>query len=465
MLHRLVSWLVLVMLLALPVGSALAQAPAPYQVWYVASNETNPLPRIEYRDAGGTVVASYTLATDAFNWPQFGGGNLYGWSDQWIPVFDPTVGLIGYQLVELPQTTGDQDWSTFTQLAANPTEPIFAYGVMLQPADYTQSATSWVYVVDRRQGVARPVLNESTESFLAVAPLGWVNSNTLLLEDMPQGIGGYILFWQHVNVRALDLTTGATSLLGTLDGYSSDLQQTATVERDDAGIVTGLTLHALGSGAQAFHPLPNLGEVAYLGGGATFSPDNAYVAYQVARGTMQDEKYWTIVLNILTGESRVVLEDEAANNEVRYANIGGWLDNNRLVVGAAWTGQSAVIDVTTGAFLGEVPGALLGTTGDVSGFVPSGMIYAQCPGAPVSRLVPQARGRMTIIDGSTTNVRSWPGLSGEITAALPEGTTFTVSAGPTCADGYAWWSLQFDDGSYGYVAEGSAENYYLEPWQ
>jgi hypothetical protein len=64
-----------------------------------------------------------------------------------------------------------------------------------------------------------------------------------------------------------------------------------------------------------------------------------------------------------------------------------------------------------------------------------------------------------------TNVRQSPGVSGQIVAQQPEGTTFYIDGGPLCADGYTWWHLGFQDGTFGYVAEGDASAYYLEPWQ
>ncbi|MBN1966926.1 MAG: hypothetical protein JW910_19900, partial [Anaerolineae bacterium] len=82
---------------------------------------------------------------------------------------------------------------------------------------------------------------------------------------------------------------------------------------------------------------------------------------------------------------------------------------------------------------------------------------------PVSRLLPDTFGRVTFSTGQPVNVRDVP--SGEKIGTQPEGTRFLISGGPLCSGGYAWWAVTFDDGMWGYVAEGEPGNYYLEPWQ
>jgi len=255
--------------------------------------------------------------------------------------------------------------------------------------------------------------------------------------------------------------------LGWIDGYSHDLRYTATVLSNDQGI-TGLQVTEVASGNANVYPLPPLGEIPLVGGNAAFSPAATKVAYQVARSNPETEKYWTIVVDLASGQSRVVLEDEGINYEVRYADIGGWLDDQTLAIGSYWYGRTAIVDTSTGVMLREERGAFLGYAvgvTDVTGFAPSGVAYAQCPGAPPSRLIPGQRGRITFTDGTMTNVRQWASAQAEKVGTAPEGATFTINDGPRCADGYAWWDLQFDNGLSGFVAEGDATSYYLEPWQ
>jgi hypothetical protein len=72
-------------------------------------------------------------------------------------------------------------------------------------------------------------------------------------------------------------------------------------------------------------------------------------------------------------------------------------------------------------------------------------------------------GRVTITDGTPTRLRSAADLYSEQVTLMAEGTPFTVLDGPTCADGYRWWQLQLDDGTTGWAAEASPDEYFLEP--
>ncbi|MBZ0314888.1 MAG: SH3 domain-containing protein [Anaerolineae bacterium] len=92
---------------------------------------------------------------------------------------------------------------------------------------------------------------------------------------------------------------------------------------------------------------------------------------------------------------------------------------------------------------------------DVQANVPS------CPGAPTPRLTIGATGRVSFTNGQPLNIRQSP--AGERVGQLPEGTTFTVLQGPTCADGYFWYQVQAD-AQNGWAAEGDAEGYFIEPF-
>ena len=178
----------------------------------------------------------------------------------------------------------------------------------------------------------------------------------------------------------------------------------------------------------------------------------------------EHEKFWTIFLNLQTGAQTILLQDESTDYEVNYGQIGGWLDNNTLAVGQ-WTETSAIVDVNTGALLRTERGVFAGyatTIANPSYFAPSGDAFAQCLGTPTSQLQLTRPGRVTFTNGTPVNIRQSPG--GDKTGTEPEGATFIVNDGPTCKDGYAWWYLNFDaDGAYGWVAEGDAQQYYIEP--
>lgn len=445
-----------------------AQGGPPWlQVWYFGARDGSA-PRVEYRDAGEAVQASYTVTNDALYSPLQGYGLLTGWGQDALPVFNPYQGSI--LLHSVPNKPPDTD-AAFTVLSNAVPGPggQIAYTVSQLDMQAQQPGLSAIYVATPGRGDDRLVWQgQTTQPWQAVQPLGWsADGSTLLLHTMPQGIGGYILYWTYQDVQALALATGTTTALGNLDGYAADLSLTALVEYDAAGLV-GLRVTQVATGQSLFYPLPELGEQPMVGGNAVFAPDRARVAYQVARSNPDAEKLWTIVVDLMTGESRVVLIDEATGWEQRYGAIGGWLNATTLVVGGTWNAHSALVDVTTGTLLREQEGAFLGYAEGITsaeGFAPSGMAYAQCPGAPISRLGTGQRGRVTLTGGGLTNVRQSPGRDAALAGQVAEGAPFMVTAGPVCTDGYAWWWVTFDDGLSGAVAEGDAAGYYLEPWQ
>jgi hypothetical protein len=258
------------------------------------------------------------------------------------------------------------------------------------------------------------------------------------------------------------------SQLGTISGFSPSFDMVALVERSDNS-VTGMAVTDVLSGAVTRYALPQLGEMAQVGGAPIFSPDERYIAYQVARKDPDNEMFWTIVIDRVSGESRLVFTDAATEFHPEYGYIGGWLDNTTLAIGDIWSGNTAVVDVTTGALLRTEPGhVFLGyATGiqDTTGFAPQTEVVTSCPGTPIQRLRVSTTGRIAFTDGSPTNVRNAPGTQRAILASLPEGTTFTVIDGPVCEGNYSWWQLQFTDGLIGWVAEGDPGGYFLEPWQ
>ncbi len=89
-----------------------------------------------------------------------------------------------------------------------------------------------------------------------------------------------------------------------------------------------------------------------------------------------------------------------------------------------------------------------------------------CPGAPPSRLVPGGFGQVTITPAGQVavpvRVRDSAGRSGKLVGQLRDGMSFQVVDGPICKDGYAWWHVK-NETIDGWVAEGDANGYYVEP--
>lgn len=86
---------------------------------------------------------------------------------------------------------------------------------------------------------------------------------------------------------------------------------------------------------------------------------------------------------------------------------------------------------------------------------------SQCPGAPPSRLSVGGQGRVTPT-GTSNRLRLQPSTSAAILGNIPPGGAFVVLAGPTCANGYAWWQVNYS-GIIGWTAEGSGGEYWTEP--
>jgi len=84
-----------------------------------------------------------------------------------------------------------------------------------------------------------------------------------------------------------------------------------------------------------------------------------------------------------------------------------------------------------------------------------------CPGTQTSRLIVGQDGRVAE-PTVPNNLRATPSANGELIGQIPGGQQFSVMDGPVCADGFAWWQVNFN-GIVGWTVEGSANDYFLEP--
>src|SRR5258707_7188711 len=102
--------------------------------------------------------------------------------------------------------------------------------------------------------------------------------------------------------------------------------------------------------------------------------------------------------------------------------------------------------------------------------LPSGHARAQtvCAGTLPPRLVVGGRGQLTSTGPGQkivpVRVRESPGTKSKVIAQLEEGLVFQVLSGPECKDGYAWWQIS-NQGILGWIAEGDATDYFVEPVQ
>jgi len=85
-----------------------------------------------------------------------------------------------------------------------------------------------------------------------------------------------------------------------------------------------------------------------------------------------------------------------------------------------------------------------------------------CAAAPMNRLIVQERGRVTD-NGEKLNLRRGPGTDQQIIQRIDPGEIFMVLDGPTCAETYVWYQVDYQ-GAQGWIAEGDFERYYTEPY-
>lgn len=85
-----------------------------------------------------------------------------------------------------------------------------------------------------------------------------------------------------------------------------------------------------------------------------------------------------------------------------------------------------------------------------------------CPGTQPSLLMPGRQGQVSAASAAPNRVRSEPSTSASMIGEIPAGEYFDVLAGPTCADGWAWFQVRTET-LEGWMAEGSADEYWVQP--
>lgn len=91
---------------------------------------------------------------------------------------------------------------------------------------------------------------------------------------------------------------------------------------------------------------------------------------------------------------------------------------------------------------------------------PLEMTPESCPNTQPSRLYEGMMAR--VVPGTAANnLRESPTINAARIGSIPAGGELLVIAGPVCADGYAWFNVQYDDLT-GWTAEGSTSQYWLE---
>ncbi|HVO42046.1 MAG TPA: hypothetical protein VMT34_05475 [Aggregatilineales bacterium] len=87
-----------------------------------------------------------------------------------------------------------------------------------------------------------------------------------------------------------------------------------------------------------------------------------------------------------------------------------------------------------------------------------------CSTTPSVRLALGVTARVTFRGGAGAVVYEYPGTRFRPVATLADGAMVRVSAGPTCSGTSQWWRVTTASGADGWVDEGDASQYKLEPW-
>jgi hypothetical protein len=136
-----------------------------------------------------------------------------------------------------------------------------------------------------------------------------------------------------------------------------------------------------------------------------------------------------------------------------------------------------VIDVPGGVTEIPLTGQTATVTPEIGTPLPSPTITVtatppfECPNAPETQFEVGDTGRVTFTEGPSVRLRRDPVVEGSnIIKLLADGTKFEIIDGPECAidpdsgAAFVFWQISISGGSLkGWVAEGDAKEYFVEP--
>jgi len=199
----------------------------------------------------------------------------------------------------------------------------------------------------------------------------------------------------------------------------------------------------------------------------TSSPSGQYIAY-VASAGFSSELYTVgadgAEANLLTGVYEKFILSPAWSPDERSLVYALSEPGGKSVIIKVSVDGSATVQLTASESNAREPSWAAprssGAFNCSQGPMPVPATASSCPGAPASRLDVGERGQVT--PGVANNVRRGPSLRSGKIGSIPGGGVFMVIEGPTCADSYAWWKVNYQ-GLIGWTAEGVHGDYWLEP--
>jgi hypothetical protein len=124
---------------------------------------------------------------------------------------------------------------------------------------------------------------------------------------------------------------------------------------------------------------------------------------------------------------------------------------------AGWLAEASV----SGYFLGTIDDLVAAEQANQppTATPPLAVGNSHCEGAPSSRVTVGMTAE--VVSSVPLRLRSGPGA--DFVDSLEQGTRFSVVGGPECQGGFTWWSIQLEDGRSGWSAEGSRNEYFMQP--
>lgn len=261
----------------------------------------------------------------------------------------------GYITVARMNFAGEEELFEFTQIDFNKGESMDGFAVSsdeTKVAWTTQQMFEGVqgfvieaklWVADLEEGIAtntHSVSFENQEAYLL--PVRWTDDgSTIFFSEQRSGLGGYILFSGWHDLYSKNLETGAIVQLAR-NVYDIAPNETML---SLVGTEAGVDLVALVNGeADYFFPLPSE-EGFFRAGNVMFSPDGTKIAYNIAAGNPDEEKYRVIVSEIGGSEETIVI-----NSNSFFPNVVRWLDNETLLLADSAGYYIANIDGSWNAF-------------------------------------------------------------------------------------------------------------------
>lgn len=163
--------------------------------------------------------------------------------------------------------------------------------------------------------------------------IGWTPDGKLLFDEMPTGLGGYILYMGNVNLFSYDPLSGQTEEIYRDPESESPGRLCVETLREDLnklvlscdGDQRVMTILGLADGSKV--NLPKL-EGQGVAGSAEYSPSGQWLAYAIAAGDWENENGKVVVVPTDLSQGPLAITAVAGKS---YPYVVGWLDEETIL--------------------------------------------------------------------------------------------------------------------------------------